>query len=270
MAITTILERLLLNGQAKNKIHHIAFGSFSQIQIPPDSFIVIHKIYWNGWFNQKLKNVYAGSWKEFFKYSEYQLKVQNDKESPMYYILRNEVNFNYFGDPQTNPLRLMNAVINDAQYDDYILMTPKKPVIFDTFITAYDYLNFTITRNALLPAGSNYLPVNQYANEKPVPDGVSAQDVLISLDLVGTNGTTETYNPVSAKDTPTPPAPLPSNTVENYHQSYDKETATDNGSFIDNPVGGFKLKHSEYVTNPLISIEYCLVQKNIKDSLSPL
>ena len=95
MAITTILERLLLNGQAKNKIHHIAFGSFSQIQIPPDSFIVIHKIYWNGFINQKPVNVYNQSWKEFFKYNEYQLKVQSDKENPLYYILRNEINFNF-------------------------------------------------------------------------------------------------------------------------------------------------------------------------------
>jgi hypothetical protein len=268
MAITTILERLLLNGQAKNKIHHIAFGSFSQIQIPPDSFIVIHKIYWNGFLNQKDVNVYAKSWKEFFKYNEYQLKVQSDKENPIYYILRNEVNFNYVGNP--GALRLMNAPINDAQYDDFILMTPKKPVIFDTFITAYDYLNFTISRNELLPVASNFIPVNQYANEKNVPDGVNGENVLITVDLLGTNGTVTNYNPVSAKDTPTAVTLQPRNT-ENYHQDLDKQVpGVDNGSFIDNPIGGLKLKHSEFVTNPLISLEYCLVQKNVLNSLSPL
>lgn len=267
MAITTILEKLLLNGQAKNKIHHIAFGSFSQIQIPQDTFIVIHKIYWNGWFNQKKERITDLTWKEFFKYSECQLKVQSDKESPLYYILRNEINFNYVGVP--GALRLLNAPINDVQYDDFILMTPKKPVIFDTFITAYDYLNFTITRNALLPTASNFVPVNQYANEKNVPDGINGQNVVITVDLVGTNGTTTNYNPVSAQDTPTT-ITLQSRNTENYHQDIDKEAGGDNGSFMDNPIGGIKLKHSEYVTNPLISLEYCLVPKNLKNNLSSL
>lgn len=267
MAITTILEKLLLNGQAKNKIHHIAFGSFSQIQVPQDSFIVIHKIYWNGWINQKPKDISATSWKEFFQYNEYQLKVQSDRENPLYYILRNEINFNYVGNP--GALRLKNVNINTAQYDDFILMTPKKPVIFDTFITADDYLNFTISRNALLPVGSNYIPTNQYANEKPPPDGTAGQDVLITVDLFGTQGTITNYNPVSAKDTPSAVVLQPRNT-ENYHQDLDKESPTDNGSFIDNPLGGIKLKHSEYVTNPLISLEYCLVSKNIRNNLSPI
>lgn len=267
MAITAILEKLLLNGQAKNKIHHIAFGSFSQIQIPQDTFIVIHKIYWNGWMNQKKENITDMSWKDFFKYNECQLKVQSDKESPLYYILRNEINFNYVGTP--GALKLMNAPINDAQYDDFILMTPKKPVIFDTFITADDYLNFTITRNALLPTASNFVPTNQYANEKAPPDGIGGQNVLITVDLVGTQGTITNYNPVSSQDTPTAITPQPRNT-ENYHQDIDKQAPGDNGSFIDNPVGGIKLKHSEYVTNPLISLEYCIVQKNVRNNLSPL
>lgn len=269
--ITPILEKWLLTGQAKNKIHHIGFGMFSQIQIPDDSYIVIHKIYWNGFLNQKLENVYGMSWKQFFAYTEYALKIQSDKESPMYYQMRNEVNFQYFwnGDP-TSVLKLLNAPINDAQYDDYILMTPKKPIIFDTFITAFDYLNFTISRNSLLPSAANFAPPNNKANEKLNPNGIQDGNILLNATLLGTNGTTTTINPPSTLVTNPPIAALPADNTQNYHQLLDKQGGGDNGSYIDNPIGGLKLKYSEYVTNPLISIEYCIIQRNTAAQLSTL
>lgn len=269
--ITPILEKWLLTGHAKNKIHHIGYGMFSQIQIPDDSFIVIHKIYWNGWLNQKLENIYDMSWKQFFQFTEYALKIQSDKESPMYYQMRNEVNFQYFwnGDP-TSVLKLMNAPINDAQFDDYILLTPKKPVIFDTFITAYDYLNFTIYRNSLLPAAATFAPVNNKANEKPIPDGVAGSNVLLNCTLLGTNGTTTTINPPSVLTSKPPIATVPTDNTQNYHQSLDKDNAVDHGSFLHNPVSGLRLKYTDQVTNPLISIEYCIIQKNIAGKLSTL
>ena len=164
----------------------------------------------------------------------------------------------------------MNSPIIDAQYDDYILMTPKKPVIFDTFITAYDYLNITISRNALLPSVTNFAPVNNYANEKGIPDGVGGSNVLLDCTLLGTQGTTTTINPPSVKPSHPPIPTLPADNTANYHQALDKQGAGDNGSFLDNPIGGFKLKHSEFVTNPLISFEYCIIQQHSEGKLSNL
>lgn len=264
--ITPLLEKMLLGGHAKNKIHWMGFGMFAQLQIPTDSFIVIHKIYWNGFFNQKQEDVTSKSWKEFFEYNEYQLKIQSDKEAPMFYEFRNDVNFDYYGAP--GALRLKNATINDAQYDDFILMRPKKQEQIDTFITAYDYLNFTISRNALLPNGGiNFGTVNAKANEKPVPFGINGELVLLEVNFVGTGGTVDTINPVGQdlKNTPLQP-----NNVFNYHQDLDKPTPGDNGSFIQNPQGGIRLKHSDYVTNPLMGFEYCIIQKNEAGKLSSL
>lgn len=262
--ITPILEKLLLTGKAKNRIHNIAFGMFSQLQVPSDSFIVIHKITWHGFLNQKDKSVYNLTWKQFFSQCEYQMKIQSDKDQPLYYIMRNEINFQYFNyfDP-ANALKLHNANINDAMYDDYILMTPVKPVILDTWIAAYTSLNFTISRNALKPTASNFAPVNNYANEKPIPNGINGQDVLLDLNLLGTGGTATTNNPPNVKTSHPPIAALPTDNTENYFQLLDPPNGLgDSGSFIDNPVGGLKLKNSEYITNPLMSIEYVEIRKN--------
>lgn len=268
--ITPILEKLLLKGFAKNKIYNCGFGMFNQLQIPDNSFIVIHKIFWNGFLNQKNENIFNLTWKQFFEYNEYQLKIQSDKESPLYYIMRNDVNFDYFNnfDPAA-ALKLLNQPIQDFIYDDYILMRPKKPVIFDTFITAYDYLNFTISRNSLLPAAQNFSLVNSYANEKPNPEGVDGSLVLLDCLLKGTQGQTQTINPPGVKAT-APPLVTPADNTPNYKQSFDKQAAPDNGSYLNPPLGGFQLKYTTYVNQPLVSFEYCVVSKHAEGYLSTL
>lgn len=262
--ISPLLEKLLLTGKAKNKIHHLAFGMFSQLVIPKDSFIVIHKIYWHGFLNQKNENIYSMSWKKFLRDNEYQLKIKPDKDQPIYYIMRNEVNFDYFNyfDPAA-ALKMLNDPITDAIYDDYILMMPKKPVIFDTWVSAYDTINFTISRNSMEPGGVNFAPVNNYANENNNPYGINGQNVLLDVKLIGSNGNTETYNPPGVQPSHPPIAlPVAPDNTTNYFQSYDKPAPPDNGSYINNPLSPGRLKYSDYVTNPLLSFEYVEIHKS--------
>ena len=270
--ITPILEKLLLAGGAKNRIHHIAYGSFAKMEIPKDSFIVIHKIYWNGWMNQKLANITNMTWKDFFRYNEYSLKVQSDKEPALYYQMRNQVDWQYIG---AGGGFNVNDPIVIADYERFILMNPKKPVIFDTWITSYDFLNFTLTRNALMPVSDNFNNVNNYANEKDAPSGVNNIDVLLDILLRGTAGTETNYNPPGVKSSHPPiVAPMPQTNTISYHQDYDSNGVIigDNGSFMNNPIGEAvtNLPKSEYVTNPLISLEYVIIPKHVEGKLSVL
>lgn len=261
--ITPTLEKLLLTGKAKNKLLNFSIGMFNQLIIPDDSFIVIHKIYWHGFLNQKDENIYNMSWKQFFRDCEYQLKVKPDKDQPLYYIMRNEVNFDFFGLDPAAPLKLLNSTINDAQYDDYILMTPKKPVIFDTWISAYESVNFTLSRNSLEAAGDTFQPVNNFANEQPPPYGINGQNVLLDVKLVGSNGNSQFYTPPNNKTTHPPIIGTDPTNTENYFQSLDKPNGLgNNGSFINNPLSAGRLKYSDYVTSPLLSFEYVEIRKN--------
>lgn len=266
--ITPILEKYLLKGFASNQIHHIAYGSFAQLQIPDNSFVVIHKVYWNGWINQKFSEIDGQSWKDFFRYNEYTMKVQSDKQNSIYYQMRNEVNFQYFG---AGGAFNLNDNISQSDYDKFILMTPKKPIIFDTWISSYKYLNFTITRNALMPDTGNFGIVNNYADENNIPFGVNDNPVLLDINLLGTNGTATNYNPPGVKPSHPPIVATPPITnTNNYHQDYDPRVSPDNGSFIDYAFDGAKLSKSEYVTNPLISLEYCVISKHDEGLLSSL
>ena len=264
--ITPILEKLLLHGHAKNKIAHFGWSSFCQIEIPDQSFIVVHKIYWHPAMNQKLKNITSMTWKQFFQYSEMQLKVESDKESPNFYFLRNEVDINFlFVDPTVFSL---NAPIDPTYFDNYILMRAKKPLQMDTFIASYDSLKFTLTRSALLNENASTMGVvNTNANEKNPPNGINGVPVLLNVQFNG-NATITNYQPPNFENTSIPVIAT-SNSRRDYGMGYDPQTPTDNGSFIGDPYGvDTHLNFSEFVNNPLLSIEYCIVSKDWGAKLS--
>jgi hypothetical protein len=275
MAITPILEKLLLQGKAKNKIHHFAFSSFTRLEIPENSFIVIHKIYWNPFINPEAFDITQMTWKEFFQYSEYQLKIQSAKNTPIYYILRNEISFDYFkpnvfppGLPELN----LDELVNIDTLNKFMLLRAKKPVIFDTWISSYDYLNFTLTRNSQVnvgvTVGVGFAPVNNYAEELTPPNGIAGTNVL--LEGIFLDVSTTDYQPPTNRLTS---LPLPSNEVESYHQQIVGNTFGDfhNHSMIADPNTAplIQGKNNAYVFNPLISFEYCVIQKNAIDH-SPL
>lgn len=266
--ITPILEKLLLNGKAKNKLLNFGWGSFAKIEVPSDSFIVVHRIFWHPAINQKFQNITDMTWKDFFRFNEFNLKIQNDKESPMNYFLRNEVDFQDFGYVGIG----LNGNIDPDYYDKFLLMRPKRPVIFDTFVTAYTSLNLTLTRSALLEViTSSFAPVTNYAEEKPSPNGVDGQNILLAVNFTGLQGTQTTYQPPRF---PSTNVPLNGTDTESYLMNYDTNINPigDNGSFLNNPdqsLGG-QLPKSEFATNPLITLEYCVVQKNNGGLLSGL
>ena len=265
--ITPILEKLLLHGKAKNKIAHFGWSSFCEIEIPDKSFIVVHKIYWHPAINQKMKTITDMTWKQLFRYSEMQLKVESDKETPNFYFLRNEVDIQFLHiDPAAFSL---NAPIDPTYFDNYVLMRAKKPLQMDTWIASYDSLKLTLTRSALLNEVISTMGlVNNKANEKNTPAGVGDAPVLLNIKFSGNTAITN-YQPPNFKNTNVPIVATDFS-QRDYGMGYDIPTATDNGSFMNDPADGLnvRLANSEFVNNPLLSIEYCIVSQDWGSHLS--
>lgn len=264
--ITPILEKLLMNGAAKNKTFSMAYGSHAHLDIPYNSFIVIHKIIFYPFLNPRIYDeghttFPIETWKELFNDCEYQLKIQSDKENPFFYQFRNGLDFYFL----KNNFQA-NENIEEDFFNRNILIQPKAPIILDTFITSYDYFNFTLTRNALKLVSTNYAPVNEYANEQNPPAGINGQNVLLAANLLG-NTATETYNPATPKEITG--YALPGNNVTNYQQNIDRQTPGNYNSFIANPIKTY-LADSDKTTNPLITFEYCIIQLNKAGNLSSL
>lgn len=254
--ITPTLEKLLLSGKAKYKVYNLGLQEFAQIQIPQDSFIIIHKIIWHGFNNQFLNDLETFTINDLTKYNEYQLKIKSDKESPLYYIMRNEIEYKYFG---SIPLDV-NRSYNISDFRKYFLMLPTKPVIIDTWVTSYSQINFNITRNRLDFDVNTTGFLNNYANENDIPNGISNQQ--INLDVrISANGTTQTINTPSVKTTYPPLGTTPPNdNTQNYFQLFAPKVLNDNGSFLNDPSTGTPL-NAMFITHPLMTFEYVEINK---------
>lgn len=264
--ITPILEKLLFTGGAKNKTFTMAYGSYAHLDIPDNSFIVIHKIIFYPFLNPRKYNPRelgfpVQTWKDFLNDCEYQLKIQSDKENPFLYQFRNGVNVQFI----KNNFNL-DENIDPDQFNKYTILTPKEPIILDTFITSYDYFNFTLTRNAGQINNVNYNTVNEYANEDPLPIGIANQPVLLSADLSATFQVTN-YNPPTPKEVNG--YILPGANTVNYQHLYEPSSPGNFGSFIANPDWS-AFPFSDKTTNPLITFEYCQIQLNKAGELSSL
>ena len=273
--ITPILEKLLFKGAAKNKTFTMAYGTHAHLDIPANSFIVIHKVIFYPFINPKdynpripeppgpIATFPVETWKQFANDIEYQLKIESDKENPFFYQFRNGLDLYFLGN--TNSVNLDETIEADF-FNKKVLIQPKAPIILDTFITSYDYFNFTLTRNSLKIASTLYAPVNEYANEKNMPTGIANENVLLTADLTGT-GTTETYNPATEKEITG--YILPADNTVNYQQLYERQTPGNYSSFIADPTRAF-FPDSDKTTNPLITFEYCVIQLNAAGNLSSL
>lgn len=254
--ITPQLEKLLLSGKGKYKVYNLGLQEFAQIQIPEDSFIIIHKIIWHGFNNQYLNDLETFTIQDLTRFNEYQLKIKSDKESPLYYIMRNEVEYKYFG---AVPLDV-NRGYNITDFRKYFLMLPTKPVIIDTWIPSYSQINFNISRNRLDFDVTTIGFLNNYANENNIPNGIANEQINLDVALTA-NGTTQTINTPSVKTTypPIGTTPPPNNT-ENYFQLFAPRLGNDNGSFLNDPSSGTPL-NSMYITSPLMTFEYVEINK---------
>ena len=67
MALTTLLEKAILNGWAKFEINNFAFSNFGRIQIPKGSTVIITHIKWYPFFNP-IEIKPEMRYKELFKY----------------------------------------------------------------------------------------------------------------------------------------------------------------------------------------------------------
>ena len=265
--ITPILEKLLINGSAKNKTFSMAYGTHAHLDIPENSFIVIHKIIFYPFINPHIfdpreeTKFPTETWKQFFNSCEYQLKIQSDKENPFFYQFRNGIDITFLKSNFE-----ANLPMTQDDFNKHTILTPKAPIILDTFVTSYDYFNFTLTRNVLKLTGTNYNSVNEYAVEDIPPTGIATQGVLLYGNLTGTT-TSETYNPATPKEVTG--YALPNNNTINYQQLYDPQTPGNYGSFIADPTF-LMLEESDKTTFPLITFEYCQIQLNKAGNLSSL
>lgn len=265
-AVTSILEKLILRGQATYNVFNFAFGMFGEITIPQGSTAVITNITWYPFLNP-IKNVEQKmTYRELFSFIEYQLKIDG-KKSKNFHEFRNTINITRFN-AQNLGIRLDDYV--EAGVINEMIFSTGYPIQIPTYQVCEEFIKLTVSRNALAyRMGNVYNNVNSKAGESPAPLGVQNINVITDLRMTDIDGDTMQYLPPSLKNQNNP---ANNKSVQNYSQDFYGASNTNyNGALTEiQDIAG--TNHLVYNTNPygsfpLCSIGYVLINKNAFDEL---
>jgi hypothetical protein len=218
------LERAILHGFADFRTISHAFSTFGTIDIPNNATVVITQIKWYPFLNPIKKFQADGSsattWRDLFKYIEYQLKIDG-KKSKNYLQYKNEFTWQWFGsadrgtfngifDPLTGAFN-GSFVGVDFQLDDIInyqseiwknfLPIMHAPIIQDVYFVCEEYIKLTVTRNVFVEqVNTIYGLLQPPANEPPTPNGVQNVNLLQRAEMISPGGQTQFYWPAGIDD----------------------------------------------------------------------
>jgi hypothetical protein len=259
--LTPKLENAILKGWATYKVVNHAFGGFGAIPIPKDSIVIITDIKWYPFLNP-FSDLLELNWVDFFRYNEYQLKIDG-KKSLNYLVFRNEFNWKFLKPIDIN----LYDPIDYAVLKNFFLPEQPKPIHQDVFFVCQEYIKLTITRNSFIYSiDTDFAPVSPKAAENDIPDGIKGIPMLLRAELQEFNGVIENYYPPTV---PLSGLNLPNDrNIEGYKQDFDKPY-----SFLSdiklNPPGDTPIvvQNFPYSTTPLVQIGMVVINSNDFDKL---
>lgn len=178
--IPVALEKAILNGWADyRKISH-AFGTFSEFKIPKNSTVIITDIKWFPFINllRDAANKNLLKWRDLFKFSEYQLKIDG-KKSTNYLHYRNQWQYKFTDLPIGTTGFNLDDFVDWNNVNKYFLPIQADPIIQDVYFVCEDYIKTTVSRNVFTANTiTTFTTLQPEANEQPTPNGIQNMNVL--------------------------------------------------------------------------------------------
>ena len=254
--LTPLLEKAILNGWATFRIHNHAFSNFGRIIIPENSTVIITHVKWYPFFNPANSNERIGlmTWREFFKYNEFQLKI-NAKKSVNYLIFRNEFDYQW-----TTPTNIdLNTPVNTDIIKKYLLIMQRRPITTHVYFKCEEYIKLTLQRNTFVHKFTETIgALNAKTDEQPPQIGLQGVNLLLRNEMQSFNGNKQNYVMGNYQDANIGGAPSNQTMEANYMQGF-----ANPDSIINTPDKATQ----PYQTSPLVEIGYVVINTNKFDSL---
>lgn len=246
--ITPQLERAILQGWATFNIHNHAFSNFGRINIPNNATVIITHVKWYPFLNPITVRENRLTWRDLFKYNEYQLKIDG-KKSTNFLQYRNSQDYKFTDGTTIN----LDDIIGEAGAKNFLYLQ-KLPIHTDVYFICEEYIKLTITRNAFIDRlTDNTAALNTQTDEQPPQKGLQGIKLLLSEKMQSPSGLTMDYVMGNYNDSNLTAAPSNNTHEANYVQD------------IDDPYSIFlppsKTKFP-YSANPLIEIGYVTINNN--------
>lgn len=257
--ISQLLERAILRGKATYSKYTHAHGMYGNLLIPEGKVVIIVDIKWHQFINP-YKNLGTTTTADFFKFNEYQMKIDGFK-SKNFLTYRN-----YFD--TTGVTVAQGAIPGSDPVSTYIgnagfNLKPMPPIIQDVYFICEKFIKITISRNAFFNAlVSTYGNLNPVASQENAPNGVGNVNVLRRLQMASATPNTMFYTPPGNTDAGLA-LPAGGRNAESYTQDID---ATN--SQIYPPDTGYNATLAQpTLTQPLVEFGIVTINSNDFDQL---
>lgn len=251
--ITPLLEKAILSGKAKFQIHNHAQSNWGRILIPRNSTVIITHIKWYPFYNFKWYEFGpALTWREFFKFNEYQLKVDG-KKSINYFVYRNSYDFKWmmFNNPEFPGIDL-NSTFNQEIANQYMLPLQAHPIHTDVFLICEEYVKLTLTNNVFNSSFAFQAPLNPSAAQQPPPSGLEGVAIQLRNDMSSPTGQLQKYVNGSNED-----AYIVTPTNRTHTANYIQDIDANFSTFV--PMNDLA---SPYQQSPLVEFGYVTINTN--------
>ena len=254
--LTPLLEKAILNGWATFRIHNHAFSNFGRIIIPENSTVIITHVKWYPFFNPAFDNerLIRMTWREFFKYNEFQLKI-NAKKSVNFLIFRNEFDYQW-----TTPTNInLDERIDTDLIKNYLLIMQRRPITTHVYFKCEQYIKLTLQRNTFINKITDANGALSPKTDEQKPQvGLEGVKILLNTEMQSFNGNVQNYVMGNYQDANLNGA-ITNQTMEaNYMQGF---------ADPDSIFSPFEKSLQPYQTHPLVEIGYVVVNSNKFDTL---
>ena len=259
------LEEAIIKGWATFQTVSHAFGMFGRLPIADNSIAIITNISWTPFINpiKEQQDEQPLTWREFFWYSEYQLKIDG-KKSVNYHIFRNQIDWRLTDNGVIN----LNDPIDPDIVKQFMYAAPQKPIHVDTYYVCEERIKITISRNVFIDQTlTSFGLLNNKSGEQNSPNGVGNIPVVRRTDMFSPGGADMNYTPPSFEYSGLPNL-INIRDRQNYYQDY----APLSGFLLESSLSNFSTDDpivdiSPYLKFPLVTFGMVHINKNDFDKL---
>ena len=239
------LDRLVLEGKAENKTMTCYGAQYFALDIPFQQTIVITQIEWTPFINFPYNPDRSLSLQEVQNYTQYQLKISDDKGANFIHFNNSSCVFN-----NINPSDNYDMNVEVGKWVDNMIFQNGAMVVIPCFFPIQQQLRMTVQRTY-----PNYIQVEESAligisKEPNIPDGIKDLTQSVYLHDFATNSLN--YQPGIV-------SPVPDFFVGNkYNGYYWGSTNSDELQPVDMYPNNLRC-----FTQPLFTIHYTLIKENL-------
>lgn len=249
--MSSLLEKLVLQGKAENKTLSCFGGQFYALEIPFQHTIVITQIDWTPFINfYYVEN--RTPLNDLLDRIQYQLRISDDRSTNFIHFNNSSCLFNMIGSSGQGPASY-DMTTDITRWLNHMIFLNGPMIVIPTFLPIQTELRMAITPCPLNNIGATRNTLTNTSKEEIMPNGIKDLDQVVYMNNVLNTGVN--YHPGVYPINNPVPSTYQQNKSDGYYYGADFQSSIMYG--VDTFPVGLKM-----FSQPLFTIHYTLLKEN--------